>query len=478
MAQRKTAKQTTPSKPLPDDLPDNLAPPPVEAGGFEPTDLGNADRLAAYYGDRLRYCQTHACWYVWDKCRWVEDATCRADSYAELTVRRIIREAAHEGDSRTRSRILDWAKTSQSSFRIDAMLKRARHKLALAATDLNQHPYLLNCPNGTLDLETMVFREHRRSDYLTQSIAVAYDPRATCPTWLGFLALVTDGDRALVDFLQRSCGYLLTGDVGEQCFWLCHGNGGNGKTRLIMAIMELLGDYADKTRFESLTVNRNDTVGEDIADLHGARMVYAAEPQRGARLSESRIKELCSAEPIKCRKLYGHPFTYLPQYKVWLHCNEKPRIEDPTHGMWRKVMLVPFNVRIADRVERVDIHFGKRLSAELPGILNWCLAGLRDWKAGGLAPPKTVAAATEAYRKEEDSFSAFLDACCVKAPEAATLSGELYAAFAEWSEDKTVGETVFGNRLRDAGFVKDRSTKKETAGRVVWRGIKLKEIHE
>jgi putative DNA primase/helicase len=31
-----------------------------------------------------------------------------------------------------------------------------------------------------------------------------------------------------VEFMQRSVGYSLTGEVGEQCFWMLYGTGAKG----------------------------------------------------------------------------------------------------------------------------------------------------------------------------------------------------------------------------------------------------------
>jgi phage/plasmid-associated DNA primase len=40
-------------------------------------------------------------------------------------------------------------------------------------------------------------------------------PGTDCPGWLAFLEEATGAEYALIDFLQRWCGYCLTGDIRE-----------------------------------------------------------------------------------------------------------------------------------------------------------------------------------------------------------------------------------------------------------------------
>ena len=49
---------------------------------------------------------------------------------------------------------------------------------------------------------------------------------------------------ALRRFVQRVVGYAATGEVSEKVFAILHGVGANGKTTLVNAILETLGDYA------------------------------------------------------------------------------------------------------------------------------------------------------------------------------------------------------------------------------------------
>ena len=181
---------------------------------------------------------------------------------------------------------------------------------------LNTHPWLLPCPNGTIDLKTGTRQDPKRDDFLTECLAISYDDTATCPTWEAFLwtimggrpQLSDDADalqgeeleaytaaqtraRLFCDFLQRVLGQCLTGDVSEQDLYIFYGTGANGKSTLLNTIMALLGAYAMKGTAELLMTSRNDRHPTERADLYGKRLVATIETQEAGRLNETFIKE-------------------------------------------------------------------------------------------------------------------------------------------------------------------------------------------
>jgi primase_Cterm: phage/plasmid primase, P4 family, C-terminal domain len=102
------------------------------------------------------------------------------------------------------------------------------YPISMQAFDRNK--YFFNCKNGTLDMRTLEFREHRPEDYLTMESGITYDPDADCPRWHSFIKEVMCGDADLADFLQRSLGYALTGDTSQECMFILYGaTSRNGK---------------------------------------------------------------------------------------------------------------------------------------------------------------------------------------------------------------------------------------------------------
>ncbi|MDR9817687.1 MAG: hypothetical protein RJR34_13175, partial [Candidatus Methanoculleus thermohydrogenotrophicum] len=177
------------------DLPDPT-PPPV-AQEFPCTDDGNGDRLVAQYRDSIRYCKTFDAWYIWNGSYWERDETCRMLALAKRVARTIHIEASATTDDR-REKVGKWALTSGMLSRMKAMIACAAPAVAVTPEEFDARPELLNCRNGTLELDTLTFREARREDLLTKCCGVAYDPAAECPTWLAHLDLVFGGDAAYI----------------------------------------------------------------------------------------------------------------------------------------------------------------------------------------------------------------------------------------------------------------------------------------
>jgi putative DNA primase/helicase len=114
----------------------------------------------------------------------------------------------------------------------------------------DQDQWLFNCANGTLDLRSNEFREHRQEDLITNISPVLYDPKAECPLWLEFLETVLAGDQELIAFVQRSAGYGLTGSTAAHCLFMLYGSGRNGKTTFLEVLQYISGTYATSTNME------------------------------------------------------------------------------------------------------------------------------------------------------------------------------------------------------------------------------------
>jgi putative DNA primase/helicase len=84
-----------------------------------------------------------------------------------------------------------------------------------------------------------------------------------------------------------------------------------------------------------------------MAKLPAARFVTASEFAGKAPLHEARLKQLTGRDPIVARPLYGAPFSFLPQLKLWLSMDQPPQAMDASDGFWQRVRLVPFRVSFA-----------------------------------------------------------------------------------------------------------------------------------
>ena len=77
--------------------------------------------------------------------------------------------------------------------------------------------------------------------------------------------------------------------------------------------------------------------------MAGARFVVSIEVEEGKRLAEALIKTICGGDTVSARHLYQAHFEFRPQCKLWLACNDAPRVSDTDTGLWRRILRVPFD---------------------------------------------------------------------------------------------------------------------------------------
>lgn len=332
--------------------------------------------------------------------------------------------------------ILKWARSSEGRGHIDSMVDMASWMGRVANIgEFDKDQWLFNCDNGTLDLRNGEFRAHQQEDMITNISPVQYDPKSDCPLWQEFLATVLAGNQELIAFLQRAAGYSLTGSTAQHCFFMLYGNGRNGKSTFLEVLQHVLGTYGQSTSMEIFLAKNQEGIPNDLAALCNARFVTGVETEDGRRLAEAKVKQITGGDTIAARFLHKEFFQFQPQFKIWIGTNHRPVIRGTDEGIWRRIRLVPFTVYIPDG--KVDEKLKDKLLSEASGVLNWMLAGLAEYRLGGLMEPEAVIAATDDYRKAEDWLQRFLDAETREAAGLAerTQARAVYERYKHWAEE-------------------------------------------
>jgi len=444
----------------------------LKKGNIQFTDSTNAERLLREHKRDIRYFTAWKKWLVWNGTNWKTDEGGALIHEKGLeTVRNIYEELSKTDDYRERIDIENFARISESIRRREAMIKTAQYiqELNITADDLDGNPWLLNVRNGTVDVLTGEFREHRQEDMITKLANVEYDPSADCPLWKQFIREIMDYKPELINFLQTAARWALTGDNTEQTMFILYGCGANGKTTFLNTIQNLLGDYATSTPTESFMKKNTDQYTNDIARLRGTRFVSTTEAEQGRRLSEPLIKKITGNDPITARFLYGEYFNFTPAFKIFMATNHKPLIKGTDHGIWRRIKLIPFTTTIAQ--DKQDKNLEAKLKQEASGILNWLLEGTARWRREGLIAPSDILNATDEYRGEMDVIGNFIKERCVKDSDITIRIRELYKAYADWCDENkehAVSERFFTMRIKEMGFTQGR-----TAEMRFWVGIGL-----
>jgi len=407
------------------------------------------DFASKHAGD-LRYIALWNRWMQWDGKRWRHE-----DTLGAFDIARALCREAEDAKAKTVAAVVTLARTDR--------------RLAATIEQWDTDLWSSNTPDGVIDLRTGKLHPHCATDYMTKITAVAADSKCPIPVWLAFLKRVTDDDRDLVGFLQRMCGYALTGTTREHALFFLYGSGANGKSTFLNVLTGIVGDYHTTAPIETFTASRFEHHSTDLASLHGARLVTAVETEEGRRWAESKIKAMTGGDKLSARFMRQDNFEFVPRFKLVLAGNHKPGLRSVDEAIRRRLHLVPFNVIIPPS-ERDD-KLGERLYGEWPGIFAWMVEGCIQWQQIGLAPPQAVTSATEAYLQSEDALTAWIDEACIRDPNAWERTATLYRAWKAWAEaagEYDGGMRRFAQNLEDRGFIYERS--KRARG---FRGLRL-----
>jgi len=290
--------------------------------------------------------------------------------------------------------------------------------------------------------------------------------------WIQFLQRVTDGDQALMGFLQRMAGYALTGFTKEHALFFAYGTGRNGKGVFTNTLTGIMRDYAAVASMETFTASRTAQHPTDLAMLRGARLVTAQETEEGRQWAEAKIKALTGGDPITARYMRQDFFTYQPQFKLLIAGNHKPGIRGVDEAIKARFNLIHFKVTIPP--EERDRDLPDKLKSEWSAILRWAIDGCLEWQHLGLGQPLSVRDATEDYLSQEDSIGIWLDECCVRQERSRENTTDLYASWKAWAEK--AGEAPGSlKRLSQAMVARGLTPKREPGtGKMGFEGIRLK----
>lgn len=373
--------------------------------------------------------------------------------------------AASAADRRSECKSLASAKTVAAIIQLAA----SDPDLSVPAGAWDADAVALNTPLGIVDLRTGKRRTRSPTDYVTQCTRVDAE-QGPSPTWDRFLEEVFLGDHEVIDFVQRLCGYCLTGDRREQILVFCYGLGANGKSTFWDVVMYAIGTYALKLPAHVLMQSQLQAHPTELAQLHRVRLALSSELEEGQYWAEARIKELTGDEVLRARYMRQDYFEFSMTQKHVIVGNFKPRLKGGDQALARRFVLLPFRARFAGL--KRDSSMLDKLRAEAPAILAWAIAGAVKWYAMGLAVPASVAAASAEYMHDHDDLALWVEERCALVPDARTQASVLYEDYVKWLRargQQPPSLRLFADRLG----LQDGVRKVKSHGVIVYVGIGL-----
>ena len=451
-------------------------PQPTATSRSEPeTDLANARRLVARFGSNFHYIASQKVWLLWDGGRWVRGGALSIEPFAKQIAQELDDEA-RACFTDQRPSLLRRAKRAGSGVGIRTMIALARSEpgVCIDPNALDRDPWLLNAPNGTVDLRTGELRPHSRRDLLTRMTASPFEPNTECDRFDAFLRRILP-DAEIRTFVQKAFGYTLIGANPEELLFLVVGPPASGKSTLQEGLVRALGDYAATASFSTFVRRpRGNAINNDIARLNGPHLVTCSELNRGERLDEALAKQLTGGDTVTARFLYSEHFEFRPRFTPVFVANHAPVIDPEDDAVWRRVVKIPFDVSVPkdERDPSLKRYLLDPASAGA-AILVWAVRGCLAWQQDGkLIVPESVSETTEAYRLELGGLSGFLAGCCEANPNAwvpRTRLWEEYQAYALSEGEDPIPKSDFYGRVEGRGY---EATKRQ--GTRGFSGVRLR----
>ena len=412
---------------------------PERSKCYQRSDIGNGRLFADFYKDTVRYVSERNLWFVYDGKRWIADhANQKTMALCKKLADSLLMYAAQISDDDLKKKYVESYWRWQNRRTRETILKDAQDVYTTLMSEFDADPFLFNCQNGTLHLNTMEFLPHDANDKLTKISQVVYNPNAQCDRFDAFVDQIMSSDCQRADFLQRSLGYALSGDTRFECLFILYGaTTRNGKGTLMESVLKVMGDYGSTVRPETISMKQNvnsQNPTEDIARLAGIRFANISEPSKGLLLNAAQVKSMTGNDTINARFLHENSFDFRPQFKIFMNTNYLPVITDVTLFSSGRIMIIPFERHFEESEQDKTLKPLFQRPENQSAILNWLLEGHRKLESEGLKMPQSVANATERYQHDSDKIALFLEEVMEPNANAEERTSMVYERYQKWCD--------------------------------------------
>ena len=357
--------------------------------------------------------------------------------------------------------------------------------------NLDQNPFILHFKNGVLDLNTFTFRDGLPDDRITISTNICYitdkerydldEYQKYEEEYNDFLDTIFPKEDEKNFFLNNIAISLIGKNIHHK-FTICSGSGSNGKSIFFNLVEKSLGEYFKivKSKMFSQLQKDADNASPSIVRIAKARLVVASEIESGASLNTAEIKSLTGGEKITCRALFKEQIEFLPQFNIFLVCNDDPRIDEFDDGTVRRLAKIEFiskfcektDIRLKD-TKKYKYHFEKDFTLDdkliffAPIFMNDLVNRLKKLTLNAnkyiIYTPKSIQESLNKFFNSRCIFLSFKNDRLIKAPGKRLNVDEAFINFRNYTDEynqkyqrdkntfeaemvRVLGERVYGHK--------------------------------
>lgn len=315
----------------------------------------------------------------------------------------------------------------------------------------------ISMANGILRLDDLladaddVLQPHSPQWFSPIALPYEFIPYAECPIFTQVIAHNQENDADRIALLQEWAGYILTPSTDQQKFMVLEGEGANGKSVYLAVLQAMVGSK----NVSSIPLESFD--GRfDLTQTLGKLLNVAADASEIEKAAEGRVKSFVSGDTMYFDRKGISGIDAQPTARLIVSANNRPRFSDRSSGIWRRMMVVPWNKIIADddprRINGGDKPAYWEASGELPGIFWWAVEGLARLRSKGrFTVPAVSASCLDDYRTESNPARAFLLEFYCESSECYVVNKEMYSHYKEWCKENgyhPLSDRIFGREVK------------------------------
>lgn len=306
--------------------------------------------------------------------------------------------------------------------------------------------------NGTLEVETGVFRHNSPNDYANSALGIRYQPKCTeMPNIQRFLDAIADGDDDLYLLMLQSIGYILSNDLRAKSFFYLEGVGNAGKSRFCDLVASF---FQTKGANTVARVSLQDLGGRfSVSNLVNAKLNISEDLPNKALCDTavSRIKMISDANRLEAEAKFEQAFSFRPTCKLLFASNHPLSIKEYDKPFVDRVVYIPF-LRVVPQ-EKQDKNILEKMQPELPALFNHAFKAYMELKENGYKwagaekfKPRIHIVDGGIVANKEHELKEFIQTCCIFKEECKTSVADLQARYNLFCENKGYSP-IQGNRF-------------------------------
>jgi P4 family phage/plasmid primase-like protien len=265
----------------------------------------------------------------------------------------------------------------------------------------------INVLNGVLDVNTRRLEPHTPDFLSPVQIPVTYDPAACCPHWDEFVASSFPADTAAIAW--EIPAWLITPDTSIQKAVLLTGDGANGKSTYLAAVLAFIG----RRNASAVSLHKLEADRFSVSRLVGRLANVCPDLPSTDLTSTSVFKAITGGDAMVAERKFEQAFEFVPYARLLFSANFPPKSQDASPAFFRRWLVVPFEKTFVEgapgTMSRGELDAMLADPAELSGVLNKALLALAAIRKHGFSDSESTRRAMDDFRQTTDPLAVWLD---------------------------------------------------------------------